>query len=180
MIRVFNQYVSAKSFLLMAVEALLIVLSLICSVKLRFWNNPTEALFYLALPDFAVQAAIVVFVCVACFYYNDLYDLSTGHSAVERVLRVEQSLGAASLLLGLLYFMFPSLLLGRGVFIIGMALVTALVILSRKLLDKAWQLTAPIQRGVILGRGQLPLDLPPDSTPRASLRINFNASSAAS
>ena len=114
MIRVFNQYVSGKSLLLMVVEALLIVLSLICAVKLRFWNNPAEALFYLSLPDFAVQAAIVVLVCLACFYYNDLYDLSTGYSAVERVLRVEQSLGAASLLLGLLYFMFPGLLLGAG------------------------------------------------------------------
>ena len=128
MIQVFNQYVSVKSLLLIAVEASLIVLSLICAVKLRFWNNPTEAVFYLALPDFAVQAAIVVFVCVACFYYNDLYDLSAGYTAVERVLRVEQSLGAASLLLGLLYFMVPGLLLGRGVFLIGMVLVTALVI----------------------------------------------------
>src|SRR5260370_5328509 len=173
MIRVFNQYVSAKSFLLMAVEALLIVLSLICAVKLRFWNNPTEALFYLALPDFAVQAAIVVFVCVACFYYNDLYDVSTGDSAVERVLRVEQSLGAASLLLGLLYFMFPSLLLGRGVFIIGMALVTAVVILSRKLLDKAWQLTAPIQRVVILGTGQLALELARELTRRGDLSMKL-------
>ena len=144
MMQVFNQYVSAKSFVLMVVEASLIVLSLICAVKLRFWNNPTEAVFYLALPDFAVQAAIVVFVCVACFYYNDLYHLSAGYSAVERVLRVEQSLGAASLLLGFLYFIFPGLLLGRGVFIIGMTLVTALVMLSRKLLDRAWLLTAPV------------------------------------
>ena len=38
MFRIFNQYVSAKSFLLMVVEGLLIVLSLICAVKLRFWN----------------------------------------------------------------------------------------------------------------------------------------------
>src|ERR1017187_7871674 len=173
MIQVFNQYVSAKSFVLMVVEASLIVLSLICAVKLRFWNNPTEAVFYLALPDFAVQAAIVVFVCVACFYYNDLYDLSSGYSAADRVLRIEQSLGAASLLLGLLYFMFPGLLLGRGVFIIGMVLVTALVILSRKLLDKAWQLTAPMQRVVILGTGQLALELARELTRRDDLSMKL-------
>src|ERR1017187_1449464 len=161
MIQVFNQYVSAKSFVLMVVEASLIVLSLICAVELRFWNNPAEVLLYLSLPDFAVQTTVVVFVCLACFYYNDLYALSTGYSAVERVLRVEQSLGAASLLLGLLYFLFPGLLLGRGVFIIGMVLVTALVVLSRKLLDKAWQFTAPMQRVVILGTGQLAPAPPP-------------------
>ena len=173
MIRVFNQYVSGKSLLLMAVEAFLIILSLIGAVKLRFWNNPTEAGLYLALPDFAVQAAIVVFVCVACFYYNDLYDLSTGYSSVERVLRVEQSLGAASLLLGLLYFMVPGLLLGRGVFLIGMVLVTALVILSRKLLDRAWQFTAPMQRVVILGTGQLALDLARELTRRGDLSMKL-------
>src|ERR1035437_5746584 len=173
MIQVFNQYVSAKSFVLMVVEASLIVLSLICAVKLRFWNNPTESVFYLALPDFAVQAAIVVFVCVACFYYNDLYDLSAGYSAVERVLRVEQSLGAASLLLGFLYFIFPGLLLGRGVFIIGMTLVTALVMLSRKLLDRAWLLTAPVQRVAILGTGHVALELARELTRRGDLSMKL-------
>ena len=173
MIRIFNQYVSGKSFLLMAVEALLIVLSLICAVKLRFWNNPVESELYLTFPDFAGQAAIVVFVCVACFYYNDLYDLSSGYSAADRVLRIEQSLGAASLLLGLLYFMVPGLLLGRGVFIIGMVLVTALVIMSRNLLDKAWQLTAPMQRVVILGTGQLALELARELTRRGDLSMKL-------
>ena len=57
MIRIFNQYVSLKSFLLMIVEALLIVLSLICAVKLRFWNNTAEFDSYLTMPDFAGQAA---------------------------------------------------------------------------------------------------------------------------
>src|SRR6185369_16711559 len=173
MFRIFNQYVSVKSFLLMLVEALLIVLSLICAVKLRFWNNPAEFDLYLTFPDFAGQAAIVVIVCVACFYYNDLYDLTTGYSEVERVLRVEQSLGAASLLLGLFYFLFPHLLLSRGVFIIGMILVTALVLLSRKLLDRAWQLTAPVQRVVILGTGQLALELAREITRRGDLGMKL-------
>src|ERR1035437_1146336 len=169
MIQVFNQYVSAKSFVLMVVEASLIVLSLICAVELRFWNNPAEVLLYLSLPDFAVQTTVVVFVCLACFYYNDLYDLSAGYSAVERVLRVEQSLGAASLLLGLLYFLFPGLLLGRGVVFIGMVLVTFLVIRRRKLLDKAWQLPATRQGVVIRGTGQLAWERAGKWTPRGDL-----------
>src|ERR1035437_8261007 len=173
MIQVFNQYVSVKILVLMVLEASLIVFSLICAVKLRFWNNPEEVLSYLSLPDFAVQAIVVVFVCLPCFYYNDLYDLSVGYSGVDRVIRVERSLGAASLLLGLLYFLFPGLLLGRGVFIIGMVLVTALVILSRKLLDKAWQFTAPLQRLVILGTGQLALELARELTRRGDLSMRL-------
>ena len=143
----------------MMVEGLLIVLSFVFAAKLRFWNNPAEFGFYVAFPDFALQSAIVVAVCLACFYYNDLYDLSAGSWSMDQVLRVEQSLGASSLLLGLLYFLFPSLLLSRGVFIIGMILVTVLVVLSRRFLDGAWQLSSPIQRVVILGTGALALEL---------------------
>src|SRR5262249_39667451 len=138
MFRMLNQYISLKSLLLVIIEALLVMLSLVCAVKLRFWNSPTELAAYLAFPEFALQSAIVVLVCVTCFYFNDLYDLSMAHGSVERVLRIEQSLGAATLLLGSLYFLFPNLLLSRGVFIIAMILATALVVVSRKLFDKAW------------------------------------------
>jgi len=173
MFRIFSQYVSAKSLLLMMVEGLLIVLSLIGAAKLRFWNSPADFGFYVAMPDFAVQSAIVVAVCLTCFYYNDLYDLSAGSSSVEQVLRIEQSLGAASLLLGLLYFLFPPLLLGRGVFIIGMILVTALVLLSRTFLDRAWQLSSPIHRVVILGTGALALELAREVTRREDLGMKL-------
>jgi sugar transferase (PEP-CTERM system associated) len=173
MFRIFNQYVSIKSIFLMMLEGMLIVFSLLCAVKLRFWNNPDELANYLAFPDFAVQATVVVGVCIFCFYFNDLYDLTTSSNAVERVLRIEQSLGAASLLLGLFYFLFPGLLLSRGVFIIGMLLVAALIVLSRKLIDTAWQLTAPQHRVVILGTGQLALELARELTRRADLSLKL-------
>jgi sugar transferase (PEP-CTERM system associated) len=173
MIRIFSQYVSLKSLLLMVLESCLIVLSLVCAVKLRFWNNPTEYSLYVAFPDFAGQIAIVVAVCLACFYFNDLYDLRTGYGPVERVLRVEQSLGAACLLLGLLYFLFPNLLLSRGVFLIGMLLVTTFVLLARKLLDRAWQLSTALQRVIILGTGQLALELAREITCRDDLGMRL-------
>ena len=173
MFRIFSQYVSAKSLLLMMVEGSLIVLSLICAAKLRFWNSPAEFRFYVALPDFAVQSAIVVGVCLACFYYNELYDLSASSGSMDQVLRIEQSLGAASLLLGLLYFMFPNLLLSRGVFIIGLILVTILVVLSRWFLEGAWQLSSPIQRVVILGTGALALELAREVTLRHDLGMKL-------
>jgi sugar transferase (PEP-CTERM system associated) len=173
MIRVFSKYVSAKSLLLMVVESMVIVLSLLCAAKLRFWNNPADLAQYVSFPDFAVQSAIVVAVCLACFYYNDLYDLSDGSGSVDSVLRVEQSLGAAILLLGLLYFLAPNLLLSRGVFIIGMTLATASVAGSRKLLDGVWQFTGPTQRVVILGTGQLALELARELTRRGDLSLKL-------
>ena len=157
----------------MLAEGFLVVLSLLCAVKLRFWNTPDEFALYVTFPEFAVQSAIVVAVCLACFYCNDLYDLGAGGGGVERVLRIEQSLGAASLLLGLLYYLVPGLLLGRGVFIIGMILVAIFIVLSRNLFDKAWRLTAPMQRVVILGTGQLALELSREMTRREDLNMKL-------
>jgi sugar transferase (PEP-CTERM system associated) len=174
MIRIFSRYVSAKSLLLMIVEGVVIVLSLLLAAKLRFWNNPADLAQYLSFPDFALQSAIVVAVCLACFYYNDLYDLSNGSGSADSVLRVEQSLGAAILLLGLLYFLAPNLLLSRGVFLIGMTLATASVAGSRKALDRVWHLTAPIQRVVILGTGQVAVELARELTRREDLSLKLD------
>ena len=173
MFRIFNQYVSAKSLLLMIVEGLLIVLSLLAAVKLRFWSDPAQFSAYTSFPDFALQSGVVVVVCLTCFYCNDLYDLSSGSSAVDQVLRVEQSLGAASLLLGLLYFLFPGLLLGRGVFIIGMLLAIGFVAVSRRVLDRAWQRSATARRIIILGTGQLALELAREVTRREDLGMKL-------
>ena len=64
MFRIFNQYVSVRTPLLMLAEGFLVVLSLLCAVKLRFWNTPDEFALYVTFPDFAVQSAIVVAVCL--------------------------------------------------------------------------------------------------------------------
>jgi sugar transferase (PEP-CTERM system associated) len=179
-IRIFSQYVSVKSLLLMFLESCLVVLSLLCAVKLRFWNDEAELALYVTFPDFAAQIAIVVAVCLACFYYNDLYDLSAGTNPVERVLRIEQSIGAACLLLGLTYFLFPNLLLSRGVFIIGMILVTAFVLLARKILDRAWRLTSPLQRVAILGTGPLAMELAKELIRRQDLGMRLTGFISAS
>jgi sugar transferase (PEP-CTERM system associated) len=171
MFRIFNQYVSAKSFLLLIVESSVMVLCLMCAVKVRFWNDPIELALYEAWPDFEVQIALVVLVCLACFYFNDLYNLTAHDNPVERILRVEQSLGAASLLLGLFYFLFPGMLLSRYVFFIGMLLIGAFLGLGRRVLDKAWQLSAPVQRVAILGTGPLALELARELTRRGDLSI---------
>jgi sugar transferase (PEP-CTERM system associated) len=173
MLRLFSHYVSIKSTLLVVVEGVVIMLSLLCAAKLRFWNRPDELASYMVFPDFAVQLAVVVVVCLVCFYCNDLYNLNPGYTSFEGILRVEQALGAAVLLLGLFYFLFPGLLLSRGVFMIGMTLAAGFLILGRKLLDSAWQHTAPVQRVAILGTGPLAFDVARELTNRADLNMKL-------
>lgn len=173
MIRVFSQYVSAKSLLLVVLEGLLIALSLVFAVKLRFWNQPEEFEFYTVLPDFGSQVLFIVLVFQMCFYYNDLYDLHAVRRRGEQLILLGQALGAACLLLGLLYFLVPALLIGRGVFFISMALAAGSILLARIALDKAWQAAGPAQNVLILGAGDLAVALAHELAQRDDLNLRL-------
>src|SRR6185437_258803 len=148
MIRIFNQYVSPKSILLMFIEGLLIALALVCGVRLRFWTNPDDIGMVVQFPDIAFQGLMII---LLCFYYSDLYNLNVIRGRSEQLICLGQSLGSACLLLGALYYIFPGLLIGRGIFLISVLLVGAFVTLNRVLLDRAWKIAAPRQNILILG-----------------------------
>ena len=172
MIRIFSQYVSPKSLLLVVLETALMAFSLICAAWLRFWNDSVEFSAYTGLPHFAWQAAVVIFIYQLCFYLNDLYDARPSERRDDQALRLAQALGAASLLLGLLYFLIPSLLVGRGVFFLNMVLVTAFILVSRIALDRLW-IATPAQNVLILGGGNLALTVARELANRRDLRLNL-------
>src|SRR5262245_15902425 len=127
MIRLFNQYVSVKSVLLMALESVLIALSLMAGARLRFWNDPVEFFLYTGSPGFLLQGITVLIVLETCFYYNQLYDLKAVRIRSEQYVRLAQALGAGCILLGVLYYFVPGLLVGRGVLFIAVTLVAGTV-----------------------------------------------------
>jgi len=172
MIRIFSQYVSPKSILLVGLETVLMTISLICAVRLRFWNNAVAFESYTGLPHFAWKASVVIFIYQTCFYFNDLYDAQPNEWPDDQALRLGQSLGAASLLLGLLYGVFPSLLVGRGVFFLNMVLVTGFILLSRLALDRVW-IATPVQKILILGSGALASTVAREITTRQDLRLKL-------
>ncbi len=171
MIQIFNQYTPIRSLLLAALDSMLIALSLLCGVKLRFWRNPADFELYTVLPDFAVQTTIIVAVVQLCFYYNEIYDLNAVRRRSEQLIRLIQSLGVACLVLGLLYFLIPSLLIGRGVFFIALALVSMSIVGIRVTIDSAWQATVPSKGILILGTGELARTVAREITQREDLGI---------
>ena len=155
MLQVYSHHLSPKAMLLAFTESALIALSLLAGMKLRFLDDGAAFEYYTLLPDFAVQALVVVLTFQVCFYYNDLYDLTRTRSQNELLLRIGEALGAGCLLLGLLYFLVPGLLIGRGAFLIAMALTAASVLAVRLTLDAAWRMSGLSQRIVIVGTGPL-------------------------
>lgn len=173
MIRILSQYVSPKTLVLMGLEGLLIVLGLLCGAWLRFLGNATDFETYIQAPQFLTQVLLFVVTFQVCFYYSDLYDLRALRGWRDQLICLGQSLGAASLFLGLMYFVFPSLLIGRGVFFIGMAMVTTFVILMRILLNQAWHMVAPHQKILILGNQELALTAERELMQRRDLNIEI-------
>jgi sugar transferase (PEP-CTERM system associated) len=173
MIRVFNQYVSPKSIVLLLLEGGLIALALLCGVWIRFWNNSSDFNAYIDLPNFTTQALFFVVTIQICFYYCDLYTLSAIRGRHEQMIAIGQSVGAGCLLLGALYFAFPALLLSRGVFFISILLVPTFVAINRVALDRIWLAAAPRENMLIIGDGNLAMVVATELDKRQDLNVHL-------
>ena len=173
MIRIFSQYVSPKSVLLMIIEGILMVVALLCGAWLRFWNSPSEFSAYTKPPDFLLQSLVFVVVFQICFYYSDLYNLNAIRHRNEQLIGLGQSVGSGCLLLGIAYYIFPRLLIGRGVFFISTGLVVTFVVVSRLLLETAWHVAAPKQNVLILGTRDLAVNVARELKRRDDLNIRL-------
>jgi sugar transferase (PEP-CTERM system associated) len=173
MIRVFNQYVSVKGILLAVLESLIVVASLLFGASLRFWNDPASFDTYVRMPVFGVQALIVAIIVQLCFYYNELYDFHTLRARNVQMICLGQSVGQACILLGILYFLIPGLMIGRGVFLISMMLGTGCIAVSRLVLESTWPVAGPRQRILILGTGALAGTVARQLTSRSDLNVQI-------
>jgi sugar transferase (PEP-CTERM system associated) len=116
MATLFMQRVTWRSWLLVGAETALIVGAVACAAWLRL---PGSAL----TGDHLLKALIIALLCQMCLYYAELYDFRVLRDRRELVVRLLQALGSTSLILAGVYFWFPSLIIGRGVFVIATVLV---------------------------------------------------------
>jgi len=88
---------------------------------------------------------------VICMYYFDLYDTSVLGNRREVVIRLTEALGTVYSLFVLLYFFYPPLELGRGIFVAGLALAAMLVLFWRGLFLKLSGVPELADRALIFG-----------------------------
>ena len=142
--QLFNRYVSTRSLTIFAGELLLIFGSVALAASMQSAEPVGDSLWKIAL---------VTVICQLCLYYNDFYDLTVVQSNRELVVRLLQAVGAASIILGALYFTVPALVIGDGIFVSAL-LVFLVGILGWRLLFN--QLTGSLkleERILIVGTG---------------------------
>ena len=105
------------------------------------------------------RASLIAFVLQVCLHYCDLYDLRTLRDRRDLVVGLLQALGAASLILALLYYWLPDLIIGRGVFAIATAFIILLVAGWRIGFEWLSASLGPAERLVILGTSAAAVDL---------------------
>jgi sugar transferase (PEP-CTERM system associated) len=101
--------------------------------------------------DGFVKALIVTIVTQTCLYFADLYAPAKSADRRDLFIRIIQALGAASFILAAIYFWFPDLMLGRGVFLIAAILIILGVVGWRVLVDMTSQAIGPRERLLLVG-----------------------------
>lgn len=105
------------------------------------------------------KAALATLFCLTSFYLFDLYDFIVMHDRRELVLRLVQALGLAWIALALSFYVFPGLMLGRGVALIALPLALTLMVSWR--ISIHWFMGHPDfgERILIVGSGDLAVEL---------------------
>src|SRR5688500_2051199 len=139
---------SPRALALVVFETMLIVsaVGVAAYIRLGEWALP------IMLEERGVEKALLIAgVCQVCLYYADLYDLRLVSDRRELFVRLVQALGSASIILAVIYFWFPSLIIGRSVFLISAVLVATAVVAWRVAFEWLSLKVAPRERLLLVG-----------------------------
>ncbi len=156
MVRVFNVYFPNRTLLLALSEALLIFVALLGAT---FAESGDKAGLVLDDQQGFWKIALPCIVCMLCMYYYDLYDSSVLTNPREVMTRLVQVLGTACVILALLYYIYPAVGLGVGIFLIGIVLVGLCLAGWRKLFFALNRSLRLAERALVVGEGPLATSL---------------------
>ncbi len=139
--------IQSRQVALVGVEHALVVLSLAIATTVRLGVETVmvEPLLLLG------RSMVVALVLQICLHYCDLYDPRTLADRRDLIIGLIRALGASCVVLALLYYWFPVLVLGRGVFMLASLLIIALVAGWRIAFEWLSIYVAPSERLLIVG-----------------------------
>ena len=136
---------------LLIFEGTLIYSCGVAAIYIRFGVEASEAL---GAQRGWQKTLLVTALILASFYLFDLYDLCLIRRRAALLLRLLQALGIGGIALALIFYVWPQMMLGRGVILLGMSLTLTLMTGWRYL--ARWLLGHPrfAERVLILGAEQ--------------------------
>jgi len=148
MIRIGPSALTNRTVALIGCETALIFFMIGLAAYLRLGE---EAFAYVVSQHGVAKSALIAASLQLCLYYAELYDSRVTADRRELVVRLLHALAATSLILAVAYYWAPSLIVGRGVFVIAAAFIVVTVTAWRVLFDwLTWQV-GPRERLLLVG-----------------------------
>ncbi len=147
-----------RRLFLVIVETVLLFAAALTATQIRFGRESPDVLFN---QRGWMKAAIMTIVIQLAFYLFDLYDLPATRRYRRVIINLVIALSVATVLLAILFYVVPSLELGRGVFLVDVVLILAVIPAWR--LVVAWSAGHPQigvrERVLILGSDAQAIEL---------------------
>lgn len=147
-----------RRLFLVIVETVLLVATALIATQIRFGSESPDVLFNQRGWMKLVMLTIVI---QLAFYLFDLYDLPATRRYRRVIINLVIALSVATVLLSILFYVVPELQLGRGVFLVDVTLILAVIPAWR--LVVAWSAGHPQlgvrERVLILGTGDQAIEL---------------------
>jgi sugar transferase (PEP-CTERM system associated) len=151
-LRIFDQYIPIRKIAFFFLESAFIGGMVILGAYMRFLGDPIS---FNAYEYLILKALLIVAWVQLSLYYFDLYDLKVFRSNIELGIRLLQSLGVSSILLAALYYLFPFLIIGRGIFLVSLGFVGAVIVAWRVIYNHILKTRHLDQKIMIIGSGSL-------------------------
>ena len=141
----------ARPLALLIFEGTLVYSCGVMAIYIRFGAETPDVL---AAERGWLKTLLVTVLVLASFYLFDLYDFRLIRRRAVLLVRLSQALGIGGVALALVFYVWPQIRLGRGVFLLSLLLMLTFMVAWRSL--ARWLLGHPrfAERVLILGAGQ--------------------------
>jgi sugar transferase (PEP-CTERM system associated) len=146
MLRLFKQYYPIRNAIFVLGEGLLIFSAVIIACLIFFGKGNVS----LELSD-VYKALLITVIFQICLFYNDLYDLKITDSLTELSIRLVQAIGASSIVLALIYWIYPIAIIKEGIFIASILIIIFLVVSWRIIYARVLSVGMFNQKIILLG-----------------------------
>ncbi|MFZ5842798.1 MAG: TIGR03013 family XrtA/PEP-CTERM system glycosyltransferase [Pseudomonadota bacterium] len=154
MVRIFNHYVPKALLLLGVVEFLALFFSLQIGVALRFGSGGADSSHLTNIP-LQYKASVFTFVMMLMLVAMGLYQRHQRDSFRMLMLRLAWTFLLAFPLLLTLFYLFPDVYVGRGAFLLTLAVSFALLMVTRFFYQQFATATILSRRVLVVGTGKL-------------------------
>jgi sugar transferase (PEP-CTERM system associated) len=168
--RLLFPYLEPGRLATVALENVLLVLCILDAARIRLGPAFATSNDY---PSFVARAFVIGLIIQLNLHFRDVYDLGKTALFPQFFSRLAQALLMASAALSLLFYFFSDFAVGRGVFVIGILLVSVFLTAWHSLLRLYFGVRTPRSRILIIGTGPLAQELVTEVLRRPEMGIGI-------